>query len=214
MRWIFLILVILNVLYFVWEQQQPSVRVQQLPPVLNPAGVVNIEVANSVNSQSKSIDDAETKAGLIMLIGGFAEQSIIDSLSQRLLSLDIDVKEVVVEETDRVDYWVYMPPLVSRAAALRQVKELKARQVQGYLVNQGDMQNAISLSMLESADKAKALVQNLADLGYQAEIKEIDRNQKTYWLAVNPKSERLIDESLMTELSVDFPLIRYRQEMP
>ncbi|MFT0213640.1 SPOR domain-containing protein [Pseudomonas sp. F1_0610] len=214
MRWVFLVLIVLNALYFVWEQQQPSVHVQQLPSVLNPAGVANIEVANATNSQTKTLDSVQAKINLTLLLGGFSDPALIDSLSQRLLSLDIDVKEVVVEEVDGVDYWVYMPPLVSRSVAVRQLKELKARQIQAYLINQGDMQNGISLSMLDTMDMAKDLVQKLANLGYTAEIKEVERKQKTYWLAVNSRSERLIDESLMTELTSDFPLMRYRQEMP
>lgn len=212
MRWLFLTLLILNALYFVWHQQQPSEHVQQLPPVFNPAGVKSIEIAPVVSAVPDNVTPVADHPASTLLIGGFDEYAQIQSLQQRLLSLDIDVQEISVEELDRQDFWVYLPPLVSRTAAMRQIKELKARNIESYLISQGDMLNGISLGMFTDRQGADELTAKLQSLGYRPAIKAIARSQKTYWLAVKQNSERLIDESLMGELLVDFPQTRYRQE--
>ena len=62
-----------------------------------------------------------------MYLGSFEQEAEALALEQRLLSLDIQSGVRSIDAAAGVDYWVYLVPLASRQASLRQLKELQAR---------------------------------------------------------------------------------------
>ncbi|VFS74872.1 sporulation protein [Pseudomonas aeruginosa] len=109
-----------------------------------------------------------------------------------------------------VDYWVYLPPLASREAALRQLKELQARNIDSYLIGEGVLANGISLGMFSARDSAESAQARLKTAGYEAELKELPRGQRDFWVRVAPGSRRLVDEQLLQELARDFKGLQHQ----
>lgn len=64
-------------------------------------------------------------------------------------------------------YWVYIPPLPSRAEVERKIAQLKARGVAEYFVVQeaGPTHNAISLGIFKTADAAQKFLESLMQKG-------------------------------------------------
>ena len=147
MRWMFLWLIVLNLFYYVWHQQQAPLRVTEIAPL------------NLVQSM-------DAAAG--------------------------------------VDYWVYLPPLASRQASLRQLRELQARKIDSYIITQGDLANGISLGIFPRSDSAQSVMQRLRDAGYEPSLRELTRAHRSFWVRISPQSRRLADDSVLQRLAFDF----------
>ena len=213
MRWLLLLLVILNVLYFVWARQHFEDAVDSNPftqAVKKDQGqslqLVNESVDKSavVREAKKTPDDAE-----VMLLGGFSDQEATQVLQQRLVSLDIKSIIHSVDSQVDIEYWVYLEPLPSRQAAVRKLKELQARNVDGYLITQGDLTNGISLGMFAREDSAQGVSERMVAVGYDSSIRAVERSERLYWVVIDQSSRRLIDQLLLKQLVEDFPSMKH-----
>ena len=150
MRWFFLFLLALNVFYYVWHQQQSPLRAKEIAPLeLYKDGQKNILLLAESNLASRARSGSQVPAPSVpsaaeesiasesacLYLGGGGEEADARRLQQRLLGLDIEA-EVEARGEMSVDYWVYLPPLASREAALRQLKELQARNIDSYLIGE------------------------------------------------------------------------------
>lgn len=214
MRWLFIGLVIINAFYFLWSQQwaspsdQPSAA--QAQKVASTAGQVQLlsEVVATDEQQAKNKDTFPARAGELLL-GGFADEQLAFKLQQRLLSLDIKSEIEAVDEQVSVEYWVYLQPLPSTQASMRQLKELQARNIEGYLITQGDLANGVSLGFFAHEDTAQNVVQRLSSAGYEPVIRQIAREQRLYWVLIEAHGRRLVDEKLLEQLAADFEGIQH-----
>ncbi|MEZ1587714.1 hypothetical protein QVM50_29465, partial [Pseudomonas aeruginosa] len=50
----------------------------------------------------------------------------------------------------------------------------------------------------------------LKTAGYEAELKELPRGQRDFWVRVAPGSRRLVDEQLLQELARDFKGLQHQ----
>ncbi|WP_338050454.1 SPOR domain-containing protein [Pseudomonas lalucatii] len=148
-----------------------------------------------------------------LFLGSFEEKSAAAVLEQRLISLDIRSSIEAVDAAAGVDYWVYLPPLASRQASLRQLKELQARKIDSYIIAEGDLANGISLGIFPRSDSAESVVQRLKGAGYEPLLKELSRAHRSYWVRIAPGSRRLAEESLLQRLAFDFKGLKH-QIMP
>lgn len=212
MRWLFLGLLILNALYFVWSQQDfaNSIdEVKSVAPSLAAQGQVQlIAEVTDVQRRAQSFDKRQEYAE-IMLLGGFADEQVAQKLQQRLLSLDIQSKISALDNQVDIEYWVYLAPLASRQASVRQLKEMQARKIDGYLITQGDLTNGISLGMFAREDSAQSVAERLKEAGYEPSIRAIERSQRLYWVGINEESRRLVDPVLLKQLVSDFAEMKH-----
>lgn len=161
MRWLFLGLLIVNALYFVWTQQDFANKPIEVASVALPSSVMHekVQLVSEVpelqkHPQKQKLSQEQVE---IMLLGGFADEQMAQKLQQRLVSLDIQSKITALDSRVDIEYWVYLAPLASRQAAVRQLKEMQARKIDGYLITQGDLANGISLACLRERIQRKAL---------------------------------------------------------
>ena len=167
MRWLFLGLLIVNALYFIWSQQDFTNNAIEDKPVVLPSKATQGQV--QLVSEVPELQKQPLSAGLrqeqaeIMLLGGFADEQVAQKLQQRLVSLDIQSKITVLDSQVDIEYWVYLAPLASRQASVRQLKEMQARKIDGYLITQGDLTNGISLGMFAREDSAQSVAERLKE---------------------------------------------------
>jgi hypothetical protein len=220
MRWLFLLLLVLNLFYYVWHQQQAPMRVKEVAPLsLYRSAEDNIrllsESGNVPSVQARALPVAPPGApqAVCLFIGGYATEGDIQPLEQRLIGLDVSAQVQSRNAEGAVDYWVYLPPLASRQASMRQLRELQSRHIDSYLIGEGNLAGGISLGMFPRMDLADALVGRLSEAGYEPQVRELPRAYRSFWLRIDEASKRLLDDALLARLSADFPGMR-QQLMP
>lgn len=103
-------------------------------------------------------------------------------------------------------YWVYLPPMKTKAEVDKRVAALKARGVKDFYVVQeaGQWRNAISLGIFKSEDTARAMAAKLKESGVQGVALERRENmlkQVAYFIR-EPQSSVV---ARLAELQRDFP---------
>lgn len=216
MRWLFLLMLVLNAFYYVWHQQQAPLRSREVVPLgVPPASKSNIRLLSESDRQPRratSVQEASPEA-VCLFLGGFEQEAGAAMVAQRLTSLDIRSQVQSVDAAAGVDYWVYLAPMASRPASLRQLKELQARKIDSYIITQGDLENGLSLGIFPRLDSAESAMQRLRDAGYDPALRELSRAHRSYWVRIAPESRRLADDSLLQRLAEDFNGLRH-QLMP
>lgn len=119
MRWLFLLLLVLNAFYYVWHQQEAPLRAKDVTPLSLYRGPQQDIRLLSESSDSVSRRDrakAPEAQNTCLYIGGFADQRQAQSLEQRLTSLDIKVKVQLLSTPDVSGYWLRVAPESRRLA--------------------------------------------------------------------------------------------------
>ncbi|MCZ4322184.1 conserved hypothetical protein [Pseudomonas sp. 8BK] len=215
MRWMFLWLVVLNLFYYVWHQQQAPLRVTEIAP-LNMAQDSKRDIrllSESSAPPRREAAEVQSVEAVCLFLGSFELRADASAVEQRLLSLDIQSRVQSMDAAAGVDYWVYLPPLASRQASLRQLRELQARKIDSYIITQGDLANGISLGIFPRSDSAQSVMQRLRDAGYEPSLRELTRAHRSFWVRISPQSRRLADDSLLQRLAFDFKGLQH-QLMP
>lgn len=215
MRWSFLLLLVLNLFYYVWHQQQAPLRAKEVLPLSSYRGsqqdIQLVSEAERPQVKDESVVVEENSACLFL--GGLEEESVARAVEQRLLSTDIKASVEVLDAAVGLDYWVYLAPLASRQASLRQLKELQARKIDSYIISQGDLINGISLGIFPRSDSAQSVMQRLREAGYEPMLRELTRAHRNYWIKIAPQSRQLVSDALLNRLAEDFSGLEH-QLMP
>lgn len=215
MRWLFLLLLVLNLFYYVWHQQQAPLQVKEVETLsLYKGGQQDIRLLSEskdnpvprVLHQPVPVSDAQA----CLFLGGLDREEHMKGVEQRLLALNIQSSIQGLDAAAGVDYWVYLAPLASRQASLRQLKELQARKIDSFLISQGDLQNGISLGIFPRLDSAESVMTRLKEAGYEPLMRELPRSHRDYWIRVEVESRRLVDDSLLAALVRDFPGLQHK----
>lgn len=215
MRWMFLLLLVLNGFYYVWHQQQAPMRAKEIAPLaLAQDEKRDIRLLSETEVPTRRPQSMAPPAEAVCLfLGSFEQEQQAQLVEQRLLSLDIRSRVQSVDAAAGMDYWVYLAPLGSRQASLRQLRELQARKIDSYIITQGDLANGISLGIFPRNDSAQSVMQRLRSAGYEPQIRELTRAHRNYWVRIAPESRRLADEPLLERLAFDFKGLQH-QLMP
>lgn len=213
MRWLLLLLIVLNLLFYLHHLQAPE-HVAKAPVLPDVASASSIRLLSEA-AQPARRPSSHTPAGesTCLFLGGFDDESLASALRQRLLSLDIASTLRGIDAAAGIDYWVYLPPLVSRQASLRQLRELQSRNVDSYIITVGDLTNGISLGIFSRKDSAESVVSRLREVDYQALIRELPRVHRKYWVRIERESRPSMEDHLLQTMARDFPSLQH-QQMP
>lgn len=90
MRWLFLLLLVLNVFYYVWHQQEAPLKAKDVAPLsLYKGNQQEIRLLKETGASAPARRRDEC-----LVVGGLAVREQLDALRQRLLSLDINAAPV------------------------------------------------------------------------------------------------------------------------
>lgn len=209
MRWIVLTLLISNIAYFAWEFSQggivePTVlKDVAMPPLQGASLVLLTERLPSVASNApppapvviaqptpvhRQVDSVVgKKESMCVSVGPYEAES-----DGRVLVKNLDVegfksKVEALELSRDEQYWVLMPPVDSRKAAMGMLKNLQAKRIDSYLVSSGEMKNAISLGLFNKEQSAKGVLASVREAGFAAELRTKERIQSEYWVRISPE---------------------------
>ena len=119
MRWLFLLLLVLNAFYYIWHQQEAPLRAKDVTPLSLYRGSQQdirllSESSDSVVRRDRA--NAPEPQNTCLYIGGFADQRQAQVLEQRLMSLDIKVKVQLLNVPGTTGYWLRVSPESRRLA--------------------------------------------------------------------------------------------------
>ncbi|TBN39642.1 hypothetical protein [Pseudomonas sp. BGI-2] len=111
MRWLFLLLLVLNVFYYIWHQQEAPLRAKDVTPLSLYRGSQQdirllSEATDAAREKGKS---ASTDSGCLYL-GGFTRQEIALAAERRLGGMDIKFQSLPKDSSDSAGYWVRVAP--------------------------------------------------------------------------------------------------------
>lgn len=195
MRTLFLILVLANIVAFIWfgwlrpPAQAPSftplpqVKALKLIAELTPAERRTLASSRESTPVPASPTSTDVGAESCMSYGPFPSAEAAASGSMRLRSGGASVTQRLVPGKVRSGYWVYLPPFGSRREAEAAAKLLLQRGVKDlYVVTDDANRNAISLGVYSDRFGALAHQKKIRELGYRPLLTERFRDTPRYWL--------------------------------
>ena len=106
MRWLFLLLLVLNVFYYIWHQQEAPLKAKDVAPLsLYTGSQQEIRLLRETGGAEPARRRDEC-----LVVGGFAGREQLDALRQRLLSLDISASPVVGQLPGADGVWLKIAP--------------------------------------------------------------------------------------------------------
>lgn len=187
MRWVFFSLLILNVVYGVWRlalgvtpgPETASRAMQSAPQTLTLlAEVPEAQRQRRFSTASGSL------GGLCPAVGPFSALSEADDVLASLKGLGYQGAVRPVRVQRDLLHWVYLPPYPARDKALKVLRELQAREVDSFVVADGEDANAISLGYFSSEESARGLQVKMQAAGYPAGTRATAKEVTEYWLFI------------------------------
>ncbi len=224
MRLTVIFLVFANISYFAWGSWQESKVGYWLPEnddaYTEASGerlVLLTETEESLQSRREDIAVQPAlntslysggEAQECLVVGPFANVVEVDELQQRLFAVGVSSKERADENSQQEDYWVHIPPLARRDAAIRLLRELQAQRIDSFVITQGELANGISLGLFSRSESAKAVSRRLMDAGYVVAIKSLPRVPEQWWLEMDAAVEGKLSTSFWDEAADQFPELK------
>ncbi|MDZ5431627.1 hypothetical protein T3H00_02965 [Pseudomonas fluorescens] len=111
MRWLFLLLLVLNVFYYIWHQQEAPLRAKDVTPLsLYRGSQQDIRLLSEATVSTKDKAKAPQSDAGCLYVGGFARQDIIQGLERRLSGMDVKFQTLPKGSAESAVYWVRIAP--------------------------------------------------------------------------------------------------------
>ena len=201
MPWIFLTLMLANIVYFGWSfinTSQAPARQLSVAVVQEGARIVllNERTSSAPSPQASAVVTPSEEAPIVtesvamaaqrFFVGPFhtsdAAKQFMSKMSRKGLQVRIDERKA-----EGKDYWVYIPPFTNRDKAEERLRELRARKVESFIVGEGSFTNAISLGHFSKKELAQSLRQKLTEAGVAVEYREMPIDSRVTWVYVAPE---------------------------
>jgi hypothetical protein len=190
MRWLALLLILGNGIYFLWLEMQVVPVDGTLSPQVIPGDVARLSILKLEKESvvfeavvSGRLEDPvpAEKESVCWLLGPFKEEISVNQVKGRLMALEIDMPIRSEEVEFTRDYWVHLPPMASRADAVKLLRELQSKKIDTFLITEGELANGLSLGLFTQRERAEAVYERRREQGYAAEIKVVPRLHTQYW---------------------------------
>jgi len=154
---------------------------------------------NNVDNTPTTLTTESNKKDQCELVGpiSMADNSQLTRIREMLYSKGISTQIKEVSVSGRSDYWVYLPPEISRERAVLKLRELKGKKIDSFIIPEGLLLNGISLGVFDIHENAEKRQRELSDMGYAPEISENTNKYKEGWLLVRSEQNT---ESISSEL--------------
>ncbi|MEH6567358.1 MAG: SPOR domain-containing protein [Halopseudomonas sp.] len=225
MRSLFLFLLLLNLLYALWQWQIGGWRLFEHDLAREPGTAVTDVAAERASSiagsganttlpDAKQVPGAlaESKPALCVMLGTFAERASAEQLQQRLLALDIAAELIAQEEVASTDYWLVMSVKGGAQGAMARLSLLQEKGVDSFVITRGDFAGNLSLGVFSQREYAAARQAQLEAEGYEVSIQTVEKTREQYLLQVPPAARRLLDQAMLSRLRADFPAMQHQYQ--
>lgn len=218
MRWIAASLVLINLAvagWYFWQSGAEPVEAEAMAE----GGIPEVEFGNLRTERGRDALDIPVLTTLdddrdephCAFVGVFADTEQAETAQRRLAALEIPASVSAVAVPDEPLWWVHLAPANTQADAERRLRQLNERQIDSFLVSEGEFRNAISLGYFRSRDNALTLREQMQDQDVDAQLQEIQRFRDTYWLTIEPEQAALLGERSLDAIRSAQPDIELRE---
>lgn len=198
MRWIVIILLMCNGIYFLWqyylvpaeaereaavtqrvELGEPLLLVSELPVESEPPSLAN--AAQEPLPPAEEVTPEPVEPAVCLMIGPFKEEVTGKQVVSRLAALDIHPEMEAIEFPGKPNYWVHIPPQTSRKAAIKLLRELQGKKIDSFLITEGELENGISLGIFTKLASAEGVSSERSDQGYDVKVLAVPSSRKELW---------------------------------
>lgn len=217
MRWIVIILLMCNSIYFLWQfylvpsepaYQMPSSQQLELgdPLVLiseRAAGELSGEGEKPLENQSpEDIAPPEpVEPPVCLMIGPFKEEVTGRQVVARLAALDIHPEMEELSSPGKPNYWVHIPPQSSRKVAIKLLRELQSKNIDSFLITKGELENGISLGIFTKLESAEQVSSQRGGEGYDVKILTMPNYRKELWAVFDDQQTVKFSDALWEIIS-------------
>ncbi|AWM94619.1 hypothetical protein DJ564_29460 [Pseudomonas sp. 31-12] len=111
MRWLFLLLLVLNVFYYIWHQQEAPLRAKDVTPLsLYRGSQQDIRLLSEATNTAREKGKSASVGGGCLYLGGFTRQETAQAAERRLSGMDIRFQSLPKDSSDSVGYWLRIAP--------------------------------------------------------------------------------------------------------
>lgn len=209
MKYAFLTLLLLNILYALWQWQE---RVPEAGPPASKTAEQAAAAPSPAVAEPQLPSSQSLAPALCVTLGRFATAGEAQQLRQRLLVLDIAAEVRPREVVMGTDYWLVMPVVGGERHAVLQLSALQEQGVDSFLITQGEMAGQLSLGVFQRQDHAELRREQLQAQGHDAQVHALSRKERQYVVEVGGASRRLVDQALLSRLRADFPSLQHQYQ--
>lgn len=209
MKYLFLSLLLLNILYALWQFQVRA----PVPSdgVGTPLLESQLSSVPSASGHAPGMPD-EPLASLCVTLGRFSSAGEAEQLRQRLLVLDIAAEVRAREAVVGTDYWLAMPVTGGEQQAVMQLSALQERGLDSFLITRGEMAGQISLGVFSREDNAQLRREQLQEQGLEVHVHALSKTEQQFVVEVGGQARRLVDQAMLSRLRSDFPSLQHQYQ--
>lgn len=200
MPWIFMVLMLINGVYFGWKfiegegPQAGAAKVVQQEGARVALLSERPDLLQKVSSPVNEPDPAEeaplpvqpvAAAKQCFNIGPFSTEAELRKLAGSLRGKGFTTR-TDTRKVNEKDFWVFIPPFTNRTKAEERLRDLRAQGIEGFVVKEGVFVNAISLNHFSRKELADAFLGQMQKAGVVVEYREIAKPAKQFWLYTAP----------------------------
>ncbi len=176
MRWVALLLLLANLALAGWQ-------------LAGTPGWAPAEAGSppDIGSLSRLNEDSASRtagaAGACFTVGPFSDPANAEAAHSRLAQAGLAASQRSTSEEEATGYQVLLPPLPSAEEALATARELAREGIEDYyiIVSEPELRNAVSVGLFQRKAFAERHMDELAQLGFDAEIRVRTRSRTRYW---------------------------------
>jgi hypothetical protein len=213
MRWLFLLVLLLNGIYLLTQLDSSEMNLyEDIPRLSNVEPIVLVrEIDNGEKETLKEeLDDSVsdeaqlaavskmpvTESGQCFTLGPFRQKDSLQELKDEIAPY---VVNAVIRDKKGQDYtmhWVYIQPEKNRKDIIKIAKRLKIKKIKDfYIIREGERNNGISLGHFKDKKRALGLEAKVKKQGFDVHIEAIYRTYEVFWLEYE-----LINQALPKEI--------------
>ena len=209
MRYFFLSLLMLNILYALWQLQirAPVSNEKVERPV---EGVSQPQLPG--RPQALPVARLGSVPALCVTLGPFDSADAARQLRQRLLGLGVDARVQTREVVVGTDYWLVMPVMGGERHAVLQLSAMQEQGLDSFLITRGEMAGQLSLGVFVREDYAQLRREQLQALGYEVGVHAVSKKEQQFVIEVGSEARRLVDQAMLSRLRADFPSLQHQYQ--
>lgn len=199
MRWFFVLLLLANGFYALWQLQHQAgesvegaaVSAARVPTLLLVGEAAPQLLASRQTPAPVAVEPVPdlVESGC-WLVSVFDQKKAADRAVAAVQAAQLEARLKTVDVDDRSDYWVHVGPFARRDRALAVLQQLRAKGIDSFLIGDGELKNGISLGFFSQKASAERLARRHKTIGYPVNIFEVKRFKPSYHLYVSGRVEK------------------------
>jgi hypothetical protein len=217
MKWIFYVMVAINLAMLAWITNIPAPKDHEVRVSLKDVGdlkiVSDVELAvrldfqkskqSALNRDQGSSADGSAQQDVVFVqdgielvcrrLGPFPERKITLGIADGLAAYRLAPKVIQEKRIDTLGYWAMLPSLPTKDEADELVEKLKSKGIQDVRrFTSGDFINSISLGLFSTEANAKRRARSVESQGFLAVVQPKEEEKEFFWLEyTKPKALKL-----------------------